>query len=429
MKKTISIIAMATLCLFLSVQAQIQVTKPTYKPVKIGDRIPDVTLTNIYNYKTTKTNLSDFKAKLIILDFWATWCTSCLVNFPKIEKLQKNYGGEVQFIKVAYQPKEEVLPFLEKFYKGKPSVIPVVTNDIILDQLFPHIYLPHYVWLDQAGNVVATTTSDQITIENIDRFLSSDSIGDMRLKVDLDDAEPLFINNELLKNNELKHYSVFLKGLYDGLGSGVNEQFNKAGKLTGLNITNMALLSMYEQVASGLFKQRGKTYSKTRSLILVKDPALIAHKSGAGPNGFYTYAGNAPELKDTLVYQHVFDELNRYSDYRGSIEKIKVKCLVLRRTSKVDKMKTKGGTPKSQRFTDPDAKLINYPLTILLLRISELPFINMPLIDETGYKEPVDIQVLKRDDLTALRQSLKAYDLELIAGIRELDMFVLRDKD
>jgi len=427
MKKTISIIAMATLCLFLSVTAQ--VTKPTYKPVKIGDRIPDVTLTNIYNYKATQTNLSDFKAKLIILDFWATWCTSCLVNFPKIEVLQQKYGGEVQFIKVAYQPSAVVLPFLEKFHKNKPSVIPVVTDDKVLHELFPHIYIPHYVWLDQTGNVVATTTGDQINVENIDRFLSDDNIGSMRTKVDMDGSKPLFLTNELLKNNELKHYSVFLKGKYDGLGSGVNKQFNKAGKLTGLNITNMALLSMYGQVASGLFKQRGQNYSKIRSIILVKDTALITYRRGAGTTRSYTYACNAPDLKDTSLYQYVFDDLNRYSDYRGSIEKTKVKCLVLKRTSSLDKIKSKGGLPQNLDFDVPDSKLINYPLAILMLRISELPFIKMPLIDETGYTESADIQISKGSSFIALQSSLKVYDLELVEGVRELDMFVLRDKN
>lgn len=176
-------------CFFLSVTAQIQTTKTSCKPVKIGDRIPDVTLTNIYNYKTTKTNLSDFKAKLIILGFWATWSTACLDNCPKTEALQKNYGEEVQFIKVAYQPKEVVLLFLEKFHKDKPSVIPVVTDDSALHQLFSPDCLPHYVWLDQTGKVVATTTGEELLIENIDQFLSNDKIGNMRTKADMDDSK------------------------------------------------------------------------------------------------------------------------------------------------------------------------------------------------------------------------------------------------
>lgn len=182
---------MATLCLFFSAPSDAQSVTPVFKPVKIGDRIPDVTFTNVYNYETTKTNLSDFKAKLIILDFWATSCTSCLANFPRTEELQKIYGGEVQFIKVTYQSKAEVLPFLEELHKTEPSAIPVVTDDSALHQLFPHIDLPHYVWLDQTGKVVATITTEQLTAENIDHFLSHDTIGDMRMKVDRNNSKSL----------------------------------------------------------------------------------------------------------------------------------------------------------------------------------------------------------------------------------------------
>lgn len=182
---------MAALCLFFSAPSQAQSVTSAFKPVKIGGRIPDVTLTNVYNYETTKTNLSDFKAKLIILDFWATLCTSCLANFPKSEELQKKYGGEVQFIKVTYQPKARLLPFLEKLHKTEPSAIPVVTDDSALHQLFPHIHLPHYVWLDQTGKVVATTTIEELMAENIDHFLSNDNIGNMHMKVDIANSNSL----------------------------------------------------------------------------------------------------------------------------------------------------------------------------------------------------------------------------------------------
>lgn len=180
---------MATLCLFFSAPSQAQSVTHTFKPVKIGGRIPDITLTNVCNYETTKANLSDFKAKLIILDFWTTCCTSWLANSSKTEELQRTYEGEVQFIKVTCQPRAQVLPFLEKLHKTQPSAIPIVTDDSALHQLFPHINLPHYVWLDQTGKVVATTTAEQLTAENIDHFLSNDNIGNMRMKVDMDNSK------------------------------------------------------------------------------------------------------------------------------------------------------------------------------------------------------------------------------------------------
>ncbi|MBB5644719.1 TlpA family protein disulfide reductase [Pedobacter cryoconitis] len=431
MKKTISIIAMATLCLFLSVTAQAQVTKQTYKPVKIGDRIPDVTLTNIYNYKTTKTNLSDFKAKLIILDFWATYCTSCASDFPKTEELQKKYGVEVQFIKVTNQTRAEALPFLEKFYKDKPSIIPSITDDKVFHKLFPHHSIPHYVWLDQSGKVVAATTGNQIKEKYIDRFLNTDTIGNMRVKIDIDTKKPLFIASDLLKNNQLKYYSIFFRGRYYGMNPGFRRINNDSGVQTGVAMTNLSLSIMYSLIMSNLFEQKGQQYQESRSIILVKNPALLIDNDEVEDDDLderYTYGCNAPDLKNVPLYQYILEDLNRYTNYLGSIEKTKVKCLLLRRKGSADKIKTKGGVSQNTLFSDTESKITNYSLKYFMISLTGLPFIKAPLFDETGYNFNVDISLSKQTSLSGLRKELKAYNLELVEGVRYLDMFVLRDK-
>ncbi|WP_105047844.1 TlpA family protein disulfide reductase [Polaribacter butkevichii] len=48
--------------------------------------------------KGNETELSDFKGKVVILDFWATWCSPCIASFPNIRKLEeryKNYPVEI----------------------------------------------------------------------------------------------------------------------------------------------------------------------------------------------------------------------------------------------------------------------------------------------------------------------------------------------
>ncbi len=82
----------------LSVLGQeIKANDVTQKGIQIGQQVPDLLLTNLHNYRDKQGNLSssakisDFKGKLLILDFWATWCSPCVAMIPKMDSLQQEF--------------------------------------------------------------------------------------------------------------------------------------------------------------------------------------------------------------------------------------------------------------------------------------------------------------------------------------------------
>src|SRR6476661_3125665 len=145
------LLILAMLCPLLGLSQSDKIT-----PLTIGDTIPDITLSNIINYQTQSANLSSFKCKLLILDFWATWCTSCLKHFPKMDSLQQQYPGQVQVLlvnaKTTGDNEKKIKIFFErrKAPNGRPYALASVIEDSLLTQLFPHKLLPHYVWLDSS---------------------------------------------------------------------------------------------------------------------------------------------------------------------------------------------------------------------------------------------------------------------------------------
>ncbi len=48
--------------------------------------------------------LSDYKGKVVLLNFWATWCVPCRVEIPELVKLQKEYQGQgLQIVGITVQ--------------------------------------------------------------------------------------------------------------------------------------------------------------------------------------------------------------------------------------------------------------------------------------------------------------------------------------
>ena len=80
MKKII--LTTALLCLFLSVAYS------QSDDLKIGDKAPEIRLPDI-NGDTV--SLSSFRNKVVLIDFWASWCAPCIKEQPLLVKLYKKY--------------------------------------------------------------------------------------------------------------------------------------------------------------------------------------------------------------------------------------------------------------------------------------------------------------------------------------------------
>ena len=89
--------------------------------VEIGEEAPDFSLKDM-DGKTV--NLSDFKGKVVILDFFATWCPPCRGEIPDFVELQKAYGSQgAAIIGVSNEAPGELKAFAGEFGINYPVLV------------------------------------------------------------------------------------------------------------------------------------------------------------------------------------------------------------------------------------------------------------------------------------------------------------------
>jgi thiol-disulfide isomerase/thioredoxin len=118
------------------------------KPANLTFALKDV------NNRTVK--LSDYRGKVIVLDFWATWCGPCKIEIPGFVDLQNRYGKDgLQVIGVSVDDEstiKDLAPFVEQFKMNYP-VLKSIGHEDIQDAYGPMFGIPTTVLISRDGKV------------------------------------------------------------------------------------------------------------------------------------------------------------------------------------------------------------------------------------------------------------------------------------
>jgi thiol-disulfide isomerase/thioredoxin len=97
---------------------------------------------------------SDFDGKVVILDFWATWCPPCKAEIPGFIELQKKYG-EKGLVVVGVSLDEGGISVVKQFINQFGINYPIVMGNIKTMEDFGGKAIPTTFIIDRGGKIVA----------------------------------------------------------------------------------------------------------------------------------------------------------------------------------------------------------------------------------------------------------------------------------
>ncbi|HKJ04951.1 MAG TPA: TlpA disulfide reductase family protein [Geopsychrobacteraceae bacterium] len=116
-----------------------------------NQKAPDFTLEDMQG---NKVSLSDFKGKIVMINFWATWCPPCIEEMPSMEKLYKKLGKE-DFVILAINIEPDAREYVAEFLAKNPYTYPVLLDgESLVQELYGAYRLPETVIVNRQGEIV-----------------------------------------------------------------------------------------------------------------------------------------------------------------------------------------------------------------------------------------------------------------------------------
>lgn len=120
-----------------------------YELLVVGKSAPDFVLTDL-NDKSQK--LSDFRGRVVFLNFWATWCKPCREEMPSMEVLHKNFAKDGLVVLAVSIDRVTTTKDISPFIKGMNLTFPVLIDSWgKTDKPYKRMGVPETFIIDQQG--------------------------------------------------------------------------------------------------------------------------------------------------------------------------------------------------------------------------------------------------------------------------------------
>jgi peroxiredoxin len=122
--------------------------------VEVGSPAPDF---DFVVHQGGRVRLADYKGKVVLLDYWATWCPPCVEEMPWLVAYADRFKDNgVELVAVSHDEPETRAQALEKFFLRVPGLAPrVVYGDPVASKRYGVVALPTLYVIGRNGKIVA----------------------------------------------------------------------------------------------------------------------------------------------------------------------------------------------------------------------------------------------------------------------------------
>ncbi|MDR3716769.1 MAG: TlpA disulfide reductase family protein [Puia sp.] len=408
----------------------------------VGADCPDVSL-QIKSLDTeARQRISDYRGKLLILDFWATWCSPCRAFLRQADSLNQVFAGKAVILPVTEEDTTVVLPFLRSYRKFTGISLTSVIRDTVLERLFYHKYIPHEVWIDTSGKVIAATSITEVNASNIQDILDGKPVNlktkDDRAVLNVDyNKQVLTGPNKVPIPDSLVLFRDSTAG-YEAILTKFCPYFISMGGITLkgdlFHVFNMGANILYLWTAGGFSDMNeSQIIMKSRDSAELQSPTTLAKNlQWILQNGYCFEIHISDTSLNSKKFDIALDILNDYFKRKnvvGYLSWKKTDTYVFEKRKGIQSLSTAGGEEK--KYDNPyQLSYHNVSFYTFFYRMQRyyLQFLKYPLVNETGLgKGLIDIDLnCNLENLDAVNKAMRKYGLKIRRKKRKQLLLILK---
>lgn len=419
---------------FILFTANITFVSAQLPKLKIGDTLPDVFLPEILKHTQESANLSEFRDKAILIDFWFTNCTACIAKFPFLDSISKEFNEDLHVLQVTKDSKQKVETFFTSSERWKHINFPCVVNDTVMNALFPHLGEPYYIWIGKDGIVKAMTDGTAVNRENISTLIRGEHL-ELLTKEENPDKEQFWGLNPLMLDypdvkDDLLSYSFFAKSKGNGFRaslSDVNPVYNPKNNHYRLRQMGTTFNRLYS-TAYGLLSRRDYHPSRIVREDVSKEEYTPSFDSNNRHN-VYDYDLIVGYTSIATFFMHMQADLDKYFNVRSSFVKREIEVFVIKEHDSGGSYKSTDLNGFREQYVDGELYVAkNIPINAFMRMLNtDSPIFPYQILNETGYTGQISIEVnTDLSDMEKVRKSFQRYGLDLLLEKREMDIILIQ---